>query len=77
MTSIKIILSFHQLIFRTKLTKNEMKSTQILNTKFELRSRSYKTFFSSFFFFGIELGHFTTNKFFSVCNKNASLPAKN
>jgi len=36
-----------------------------------------KLFFSVFFFFGVKLGHFTINKFFSVCNKNASLPAKN
>jgi len=36
-----------------------------------------KLFFLCFFFFGIKLGHFTINKFFSVCNKNASLPAKN
>ncbi len=34
-------------------------------------------FFSSFFFFGVKLGHFNINKFFSVCNKKASLPAKN
>jgi len=30
------------------------------------RSRSYKTFFSSFFFFGIKLGHFTINIFFCM-----------
>jgi len=36
-----------------------------------------KLFFLRIFFFGIKLGHFTINKFFYVCNKNASLPAKN
>jgi len=36
-----------------------------------------KLFFLCFFFFGIKLGHFSINNFFSVCNKNASLPAKN
>ncbi len=36
-----------------------------------------KLFFLRIFFFGIKLGHFTLNKFFSVCIKNASLPAKN
>jgi len=36
-----------------------------------------KLFFLRFFFFGVKLGHFDINKFFSVCNKNASLPAKN
>jgi len=35
-----------------------------------------KLFFLNFFFFGIKLGHFTIN-IFSICNKNASLPAKN
>jgi len=34
-------------------------------------------FFFSIFFFGVKLGHFSINNFFSVCNKNASLPAKN
>jgi len=29
------------------------------------------------FFFGVKLVHFTINKCFSVCNKNASSPAKN
>jgi len=33
-------------------------------------------FFSVFFFFGVKLGHFTINNFFSLCNENASLPAK-
>jgi len=33
-----------------------------------------KLFFLHFFFFGVKLGHFTINKFFSVYNKNASLP---
>ncbi len=36
-----------------------------------------KLFFLRFFFFGVKLGHFSINNFFSVCNKNASLPAKN
>ena len=40
-------------------------------------SQSYQTFYSPFFFFGVKLGHFIANNFFSVCNKNASLPAKN
>jgi len=40
------------------------------------KSRSYQTFFSPFFFFGVKLGHFSIKKKFSVCNKNASLPAK-
>jgi len=35
-----------------------------------------KLFFRHFFFFRVKLGHFTINNFFSVCNKNASLPAK-
>jgi len=34
-------------------------------------------FFLRFFLFGIKLGHFSTNNFFSVCNKNASLKSKN
>jgi len=36
-----------------------------------------KLLFLCFFFFGVKLGHFTINNFFSLCNKNASLPAKN
>jgi len=36
-----------------------------------------KLFFLCFFPLGIKLGHFIINKFFSVCNKNACLPAKN
>jgi len=36
-----------------------------------------KLFFLLFIFFVIKLGHFTINNFISVCNKNASLPAKN
>jgi hypothetical protein len=36
-----------------------------------------KLFFLRIFFFGVKLGHFTINEFFSVCNKNTSLPAKN
>jgi len=35
-----------------------------------------KKFFLCFFFFGIKLGHFAINNFFSVCNKNASLQQK-
>jgi len=35
-----------------------------------------KVFFS-IFFFHIKLGHFSINNFFSVCNKNESLPSKN
>ncbi len=33
-------------------------------------SRSYKTFFSPFFFFGINLGHFTTNYFLLYVTKH-------
>jgi len=36
-----------------------------------------KLFFLRIIFFGIKLGYFTINKMFSVCNKNASLTAKN
>jgi hypothetical protein len=36
-----------------------------------------KLFFLRIFFFSIKLGHFTINKCFSACNKNASLAAKN
>jgi len=42
-----------------------------------VRSRSYKTFFLRFLFFGVKLGHFTINEFISMCNKHESLPAKN
>jgi len=35
-----------------------------------------KLFFLRFFFFSVKLGYFTINNFFSLCNKNASLPAK-
>jgi len=32
-------------------------------------SRSYQTFFSLFFFFGVKLGHFTINNFFLYVTK--------
>jgi len=36
----------------------------------DFRSRSYKTFFFVFFFFGVKLGHFTIN-YFILCVTNA------
>jgi len=39
-------------------------------TQKSFRSQSYQTFFSLFFFFGIKLGHFTTNNFFCMLQKH-------
>jgi hypothetical protein len=39
-------------------------------------SRSYKTFFSSFFFFRINLGHFTFNTFFMYVTKTQAYHRK-
>jgi len=50
---------------------------QKLTTSGKLEPILQNFFFFVFFFFGVKLGHFTINTFFSVCNKNASLPVKN
>ncbi len=38
-------------------------SVNIIDRKYQTRSRSYKTFFLRFFLFDVKLGHFTINNF--------------
>jgi len=41
-----------------------------------VRSQSYQTFFSPFFFFGVKLGHFTINNFFLYVMKTQAYQQK-
>jgi len=63
--------------FITKITKALSQQMLQTNGKESAGVDPTKLFFLRIFFFGIKLGHFTINKFFSVCNKNESLLAKN